>query len=480
MQGYDVLWQAGVDHAGIATQLVVERKLNEKGITKEKLGREGFTKEVLKWKEEAQTKIIEQIKKLGASCDFSNIAFTFSPEFNKAVNKAFVTLFKQGLIYQDYRLVNWDTKFNTAISDLEVTNKEEEGYLYYIKYQINDKEDIVIATTRPETMFGDTAIAVNPKDERYIHLIGKEATIPIINKKIPIIADDYSNMDKGSGAVKITPAHDFNDFEVAKRHNLPLIIVIDQHGKINNNGPVEFQSLTVKEARKRVIEYLEKLNCLVKVDKHIMQVPYGDRSGTVIEPLPSKQWFLDVKNMAMDAIDQVRNEVITLIPSSWKNLYFEWLNNIKPWCISRQLWWGHRIPVWYSEEVMVSGFAAIAGSVMGGYIAIGMPAQYILSSVLLTIPGSIFLAKLIYPETSNVSLKESAKLVEEKLPEEKANSIIEAISIGTYSGLKGLAPDKIKQFSKLAVKAMVAALMANILNGVIAGIMFDIQQWLAN
>lgn len=350
MRGLDTLWQAGVDHAGIATQLVVEKRLKEHGISKESLGKDGFVSEVLKWKEEAQDKILEQVQKMGSSCDFSNIAFTFSKEFNNAVNKVFISLFKEGLIYQDYKLVNWDTKFETAISDLEVINKEEKGNLYYIKYSINNNNNIIIATTRPETMFGDTAIAVNPEDRRYTHLIGKKAKIPIINKEITIIADSYSDPEKGTGAVKITPAHDFNDFEVGQRHKLPLVIVINSKGKLNENVPQEFIGLSIQEARKKVVNTLEEIGSLEKIEKHIMQVPYGDRSNTVIEPLPSKQWFLNVSTMAKEAIKAVKNKEVVLIPSSWENLYFEWMNNIKPWCISRQLWWGHRIPVWHSLE----------------------------------------------------------------------------------------------------------------------------------
>lgn len=350
MQGLDTLWQAGVDHAGIATQLVVEKKLKEKGITKESLGKDAFVAEVLKWKEEAQVNILEQVQKMGSSCDFSNIAFTFSKDFNNAVNKVFITLFKEGLIYQDYKLVNWDTKFETAISDLEVINKEEKGSFYYIKYNLENNDNIIVATTRPETMFGDTAIAVNPEDSRYKKVIGKKAIIPIINKEIPIIADNYSDPEKGTGAVKITPAHDFNDFEVGRRHNLPLVIVINSKGKLNENAPKEFVGLSIQEARKKVVSILQEIGNLEKVEKQIMQVPYGDRSNTVIEPLPSKQWFLNVNTMAEEAITAVKNKEVVLIPSSWENLYFEWMNNIKPWCISRQLWWGHKIPVWHSLE----------------------------------------------------------------------------------------------------------------------------------
>ncbi|MGV3278285.1 valine--tRNA ligase [Rickettsiales bacterium LUAb2] len=350
MQGYDVLWQAGIDHAGIATQLVVERNLLKNNIKRYDLGRENFIKEVYKWKEEAKSNIIEQIQKIGASCDFSNIAFTMDPNFVKAVTKIFVKLHEQGLIYQDYRLVNWDTKLETAVSDLEVVAKEEKGKFYYIKYPLKNGNHILIATTRPETLLGDTGIAVNPKDPRYTKLIGSLAVVPIVAREISIIADDYSDMEKGSGAVKITPAHDFNDFEVGKRHNLPLINILNKNGTLNENVPTEYQGLTITQARTKIVTELENLGLLEKIEDHIMATPYGDRSNTVIEPFLSKQWFLDTTKMAEKSIEVVKHKQVELVPENWENLYFEWLNNIKPWCISRQLWWGHQIPVWYALD----------------------------------------------------------------------------------------------------------------------------------
>lgn len=349
-QGKDVLWQAGVDHAGIATQLMIEKELAQEGLKKEDIGKEAFLVRGTAWKDRARSRILQQIEAMGASCDFSNIAFTMDTNFSLAVQKVFKTLYEEGLIYQDYRLVNWDSKFKSAISDLEVNYKEQKGYLYFIEYEVEGGANITIATTRPETMFGDTAVAVNPKDERYSNYVGKKARIPLTSTWIPIITDEYCDVTQGSGAVKITPAHDFNDFEVGKRHDLPLRIVIGEDGKLNENAPEEFLGLNVEEARKLVLRKLEETGALKESQPHIMQVPYGERSNVVIQPLPSKQWFLNVEGMAKEAISALKTAQVKFYPKNWENLYYEWLENIKPWCISRQLWWGHSIPAWHDEQ----------------------------------------------------------------------------------------------------------------------------------
>lgn len=367
MKGADTLWQAGVDHAGIATQFMVEKKLHQEGLTKEDLGYEEFFKRILAWKETSQSRILAQIKQLGASCDFGNVAFTMDDNFSAAVAKVFVKLYGDGLIYQDYRLVNWDTQLSTALSDLEVVYKEENGSLYYINYYLAAEEGthltlkeaqelplfLTVATTRPETMFGDVALAVNPQDARYAHLVGSYAEIPLSRKRIPIIADQHCEPEQGSGVVKITPAHDFNDFEVGQRHALDLVVVIDNKGCMCGETPPEFLGLPVLEARKKLLTVLQAQGQLLEVKPHLMQVPYGDRSGSVIQPLPSRQWFLNVEPMGALAQAAVREGEVRLFPKNWENLYFAWLGNIRPWCISRQLWWGHRLPVWYGEDGQV-------------------------------------------------------------------------------------------------------------------------------
>lgn len=351
MQGFDVLWQAGVDHAGIATQMVVERQLTEKNIKRTDLGREKFVAEVLKWKDTSTNRIKEQLKRMGSSCDFSYFAFTMDEHSLKGVKHAFIKLYQAGLIYQDYRLTNWDCKFQTAISDLEVENKEVKGKFYYLRYYLEDSKDyLVIGTTRPETLFGDTALAVNEADERYKHLIGKNVLVPIVNRKIKIIADSHADPEKGSGVVKITPAHDFNDFEVGKRHNLEFLNILNKDGTLNNATPKEYNGLTVQKARVKILKDLEELDLIEKIDDAIVSIPYGDRSGTVIEPLLTTQWFLNAKELAKQAIKVVKTGETQFIPENWENLYFEWMNNIQPWCISRQLWWGHRLPVYYTED----------------------------------------------------------------------------------------------------------------------------------
>ena len=351
MSGYETLWQPGTDHAGIATQAVVEKKLSEKGIKKSQLGRSRFIDEVWKWKNESGDQIINQLKKLGCSCDWSRNRFTMDKDLSKAVVKTFVKLYQQKLIYKDTKLVNWDTKLETAISDLEVEQKEVQSNLYYVKYKIVGEHGFVtIATTRPETMLGDTAVAVNPKDKRYKKFVGKRAMIPIVGRNVKIISDNYVSIEQGSGALKVTPAHDFNDFDIGKRHNLEFINILEKNGHLNNKVPKEFVGLDRFVARKKIIGILKEKNLLEKVENIKNVVPYGDRSNTIIEPLLTEQWFVDAKFLAKQAIKVVKKKKINFYPNSWSKSYFQWMNNIQPWCISRQLWWGHRIPAWYSRE----------------------------------------------------------------------------------------------------------------------------------
>ncbi|MFL2816162.1 MAG: valine--tRNA ligase [Alphaproteobacteria bacterium] len=352
MLGEDVLWQTGTDHAGIATQMVVERKLeSENKPSRIELGREKFIDEVWKWKEESGNIITHQLRRLGASCDWSRERFTMDEGLSLAVNKVFVDLYNEGLIYKDKRLVNWDPHLRTAISDLEVVQKEVDGYLWYINYPIKDsKETITIATTRPETMFGDTAIAVHPSDHRYTDLIGKEVIIPIIGRSIKIITDEYADPEQGSGAVKITPAHDFNDFEVGKRNNLEMLSILDIDGKLNENVDKEWQGLDRFEARSKLLKMLSVEGYLNKEEKYNNSVPHGDRSDVVIEPYLTEQWYVDAKKLAKPALDSVKSGDMKFIPANWSKTYYEWLENIQPWCISRQLWWGHRIPAWYTKD----------------------------------------------------------------------------------------------------------------------------------
>ena len=353
MKGKDVLWQPGTDHAGIATQMVVERNLAaESGLDRKSLGRETFIEEIWKWKEKSGGAITEQLRRLGASCDWSRERFTMDDGLSEAVVKVFVDLYNDGLIYKDKRLVNWDPGLKTAISDLEVIQKEIEGNLWYIRYPFEEdtKNSIIIATTRPETMFGDTAIAVHPDDERYKKLIGKKIIIPVVNRVIPIIEDEYADPEQGSGAVKITPAHDFNDFEVGKRNNLEMISILDINGDLNDNTPKEWQGLDRFEARELLLEKLEGDGYLVRAEPYLNSVPHGDRSNVIIEPYLTDQWYVDAKTLAKPAIENVKNGETKFIPENWSKTYFEWMNNIQPWCISRQLWWGHRIPAWYTDE----------------------------------------------------------------------------------------------------------------------------------
>ena len=350
-KGLETLWQPGTDHAGIATQLVVEKQLLEKGLSRKELGRKKFIKEVWKWKNKSGGIITNQLKKLGSSCDWSRDRFTMDEGLSKAVTKVFVNLYEKKIIYKDLKLTNWDTKLQTAISDLEVVQKETKGKLYYIKYKLVDSDQsIIIATTRPETMFGDTAIAVNPKDERYSKYIGREVAIPISNRKIKIITDEYADPKQGSGAVKITPAHDFNDYLVGKRNKLQSINILNKDGTLNKNVPNDYTNVDRLDARKKLISELESRNYLDKIEDINHTVPYGDRTNTVVEPLLTEQWFLDAKKLAREAIKQVKKKNTNFFPDNWKKTYFQWMENIEPWCISRQLWWGHQIPAWYTES----------------------------------------------------------------------------------------------------------------------------------
>ena len=351
MQGLDVLWQPGTDHAGIATQMVVERELAKSNLTRHGLGREKFVEKVWEWKEKSGGEITNQLRALGASPDWEKERFTMDEGLSKAVISVFVKLYKEGLIYRDKRLVNWDPKLLTAISDLEVEQKEVEGKFWYFKYPLeNSDEFLTIATTRPETMLGDTAVAVNPDDERYIHLKGKYVILPIINRRIPIIFDNYSDPEKGSGAVKITPAHDFNDFEVGKRHGLDMINIFDANASINENGGEDFKGLDRFKARKKVLEILKAQNLYIKEEKIVHMVPHGDRSNVVVEPWLMDQWYVDAYKLAQPAIKAVKDKKTKFVPANWDKTYFEWMNNIQPWCVSRQLWWGHRIPAWFGPD----------------------------------------------------------------------------------------------------------------------------------
>ena len=351
MNGYETLWQPGTDHAGIATQAVVEKKLSEKRIKKNQIGREKFIKEVWDWKKESGDKILNQLKKLGCSCDWSRNRFTMDKDLSEAVIKTFVKLYKKKIIYKDTKLVNWDTKLETAISDLEVEQREVQSNLYYIKYKVHGENNfITIATTRPETMLGDTAVAVNPKDVRYKTFIGKKIIVPIVNRSVKIISDNYVSIEQGSGALKVTPAHDFNDFQIGKRHKLEFINIFEKNGKLNKNVPKEFIGLDRFEARSKITKILKDNNLLEKIDHIKNSIPYGDRSNSIIEPLLTEQWFANAKFLAKKAIHVVKKRKTNFFPNNWSKTYFQWMNNIEPWCISRQLWWGHRIPAWYSKD----------------------------------------------------------------------------------------------------------------------------------
>lgn len=374
MKGRNALWQVGTDHAGIATQMVVERKIAaEEGKTRHDYGREPFIEKIWEWKEQSGGTITSQLRRLGASVDWETERFTMDPGFYKAVQEVFVRLYKEDLIYRGKRLVNWDPKLHTAISDLEVENKDVKGHMWHLRYPLADgaktadgKDYIVVATTRPETMLGDTGVAVNPEDERYKALIGKEIILPLVGRRIPIVGDEHADMEKGTGCVKITPAHDFNDYEVGKRSQLPMINVFTLNGEVREqaetfytNGtenpnidgtiPEAYRGLERFAARKQIVADLDAMGVLEKIDDHALMVPYGDRSGVVIEPMLTDQWFVRAAPLAQPAIEAVEDGRIQFVPKQYENMYFSWMRDIQDWCISRQLWWGHRIPAWYDE-----------------------------------------------------------------------------------------------------------------------------------
>ncbi len=349
MDGFDVLWQPGTDHASIATQMMVERDLSKRGINPKSLTNDELLNHAWEWKEKYGNTIVSQLKRLGYSADWKRERFTMDPELSSAVQKVFIKLYNDGLIYRDTRLVNWCPKQKTAVSDLEVISREEKGKFYYIKYPLVDGGFIELATTRPETLFGDTAIAVHPESQKYGHLIGKMAMIPLTDRIIPIIGDEHADPDKGTGAVKITPAHDFNDFEVGRRHNLPMINILTADAKLNENVPEKYRGMDRFDARKSVVSDLSESGLLIKTDDHLMQVPYSERGDVVIEPYMTEQWYVRAETLAKRAIDVAENGEISFLPAHRKNLYMAWMSDIRPWCISRQLWWGHKIPAWYDE-----------------------------------------------------------------------------------------------------------------------------------
>ncbi|MEQ8259828.1 MAG: valine--tRNA ligase [Alcanivorax sp.] len=351
MQGRNTLWQVGTDHAGIATQMVVERRLAAEGTDRHQLGRERFLDKVWEWKAESGGTITQQLRRMGSSVDWSRERFTMDDGLSNAVREVFVRLHSEGLIYRGKRLVNWDPALHTAISDLEVENREEQGHMWHFRYPLSDGSGhLVVATTRPETMLGDTAVAVHPEDPRYKDLIGQTVRLPLADRDIPIIADDYVDPDFGSGCVKITPAHDFNDYEVGKRHDLPQINLFTIEARLNDNAPQAYRGLDRFDARKQVVDDLDGLGLLEKVEDHTLQVPRGDRSGVVIEPYLTDQWFVAVESLAKPAIEAVENGDIQFVPKNYENMYFSWMRDLQDWCISRQLWWGHRIPAWYDED----------------------------------------------------------------------------------------------------------------------------------
>ena len=349
MQQYDVLWQVGTDHAGIATQLVVERKLEGEGKKRESLGRSKFEKEIWKWKKYSGNTITKQLRRLGSSVDWSSEKFTMDADFSDAVSEVFCKLYDEGLIYKGYRLVNWDPSLQTALSDLEVSNEEESSFIWNIKYE-HDSGHLTVATTRPETLLGDMAVAVNPKDKRYKKLIGKTVKLPLTDREIPVIADDYVDMSFGTGCLKVTPAHDFNDFEIGKRHKLEFLNILNKDGTLNENAPKKYQNLKMLEARKIITEDLDQANLLAGSEKHKLAIPRGERTGEILEPYLTEQWYLKTKNLAQEASKLVRNGKVQFVPKNWEKTFFNWMKDIEDWCISRQLWWGHRIPAWYDES----------------------------------------------------------------------------------------------------------------------------------
>jgi valyl-tRNA synthetase len=351
MRGEDTLWQPGTDHAGIATQMVVERQLNAEGKSRQELGREAFVARVWRWKEQSGGTIARQLRRLGASVDWSRDRFTMDEGLSRAVTESFVRLHDEGLIYRGKRLVNWDPVLHTALSDLEVLSQEESGFLWHLRYPLSDGSGaLVVATTRPETMLGDTAVAVHPADERYRHLIGRRVRLPLTGRDIPIVGDDFVDREFGSGCVKITPAHDFGDYELGQRHGLPLINLFDHNAVVNDAAPAAYRGLDRFEARTRVVTDLEALGLVDKIEPHRLMVPRGDRSNAVIEPWLTDQWYVRIAALAAPAIEAVDSGRIRFVPENWDRTYFEWMRNIKDWCISRQLWWGHRIPAWYAPD----------------------------------------------------------------------------------------------------------------------------------
>ncbi len=351
MEGDNTLWQPGTDHAGIATQMVVERQLNAAGTNRRDIGREEFLKRVWEWKEQSGDTISRQMRRLGNSVDWTRDRFTMDAGLSEAVTEVFVSLFEQGLIYRGKRLVNWDPVLHTALSDLEVLAEPEKGSLWHFRYPLADGSgQLVVATTRPETMFGDTAVAVHPEDERYRHLIGQQIRLPLTDRLIPIIGDDYVDREFGTGCVKITPGHDFNDYEIGKRHQLPLINILDASAVLNDAVPAAYRGLDRVAARKRVVLDLEALGLVDKIDPHTLPVPRGDRSGAVLEPWLTDQWYVRIAPLAAPAIKAVEDGRIRFVPDNWSKTYYQWMNNIQDWCISRQLWWGHRVPAWYDND----------------------------------------------------------------------------------------------------------------------------------
>ena len=351
MLGCQALWQVGTDHAGIATQMVVERQLNAAGSSRQQIGREAFVEKVWEWKKESGDIITQQLRRMGSSLDWSRERFTMDAELSAVVEKVFIDLYDEGLIYRGNRLVNWDPQLHTAISDLEVISEEENGSMWHFHYPIADSdEQLTIATTRPETMLGDTAVAVHPDDERYKDLVGKFVDLPLCNRQIPIIADQYVDPEFGTGCVKITPAHDFNDYEVGKRNELEVINIFTAEACINDEAPAAYQGMDRFDARKQIVADMEALGLLEKVEPHKLKIPRGDRSGVVIEPYLTHQWYVAIQSLADPAIKAVEDGAIEFVPKNWENTYFAWMRNIQDWCISRQLWWGHRIPAWYDEE----------------------------------------------------------------------------------------------------------------------------------
>ena len=352
MRGRDALWQPGSDHAGIATEIVVGNQLAERQINKQNLGREKFVERVWEWKAESGGTITTQLRRLGASADWRRERFTMDAGLSAAVRRVFVTLYRDGLIYRDKRLVNWDPVMHTVISDLEVEERETKGTLWHIRYPVEGEAGryLIVATTRPETMLGDTGVAVHPEDERFFDLVGRQVRLPLVGRLIPIVADEYADPEMGSGAVKITPAHDFNDFKVGQRHDLPIINIFDADAHLNENAPEAYRGLDRFAARKRVVADLEAAGLIEKAEDHVMNVPHHDRSGEVIEPWLTDQWFCNAAELAKPAIEAVESGRTRFVPRQWENTFFEWMRNIQPWCISRQLWWGHQIPAWYGPD----------------------------------------------------------------------------------------------------------------------------------